>query len=78
MSRAGLVVGRLTVEASGPGTVRITRPECRYRFMFDDGTTLDVLTDRDDSTVREAVLAWADKEAIAGVATVPEQAVLAL
>lgn len=53
--------------------VRAVRPQRRYRFMFDDGSTLDVLIDRDDSTLRDAVLKRAGKDRIEGVAVVPDQ-----
>lgn len=52
------------------GVLYARRHVMLLRFMFSDGTTLDVMSDRDDSDVREAALAWAEKEAIAGVAEV--------
>lgn len=43
----------------------------RYRFLFSDGRTLDVTSDRDDSDLRRAVLTYAKAERIEGVATIP-------
>jgi hypothetical protein len=43
----------------------------RYRFMFSDGSTLDVIADRDDSDLRGAVLAYTKAERIEGTATLP-------
>lgn len=43
----------------------------RYRFLFSDGRTLDVTSARDDSDLREAVLAYTKAERIEGVATIP-------
>lgn len=41
------------------------------RFMLSDGTTLDVISTRDDSDVREAVLLYTKAERIEGVAVLP-------
>lgn len=49
-------------------TWRYVRPERRVRFMFDDGRTVDVLTARDDSDVRDAVLKACGAEKIVGTA----------
>jgi hypothetical protein len=53
----------------GNGTLRAVRPVRRYRFLLDDGRTVDVECDRDDSSIREAVRKWAGGDvSIAGVA----------
>ncbi len=46
----------------------------RYRFMFTDGRTFDVVAIRDDSDLRGAVLDHFKAEGIAGVATLPVEA----
>lgn len=46
-------------------------PEFIVRFLFSDGTTLDVKTHRDDSDLRSAILAYAKKERIEGSARIP-------
>jgi hypothetical protein len=66
----------LFLSALDDGTLKVVRLMHRYRFMFSDGSTLDVLCDRDDSDVRGAVLKHAAKERIEGVAVVPAQEVL--
>lgn len=43
-----------------------------YRFLLDDGSTLDVIAIRDDSDLRAAVLEHTKAERIAGVATIGE------
>lgn len=58
------------VEADG--ALRAVYPWHQYRFLLDDGATLDVVAVRDDSDLREAVLAESRAERIAGVATVIE------
>jgi hypothetical protein len=50
------------------GALRAVRPERRYRFLLDDGRTVDVVCDRADSTISEAVRKWAGDVTIAGVA----------
>ena len=50
----------------------VERRRHTWRFLFTDGTTVDVVGDRDDSDVRGALLAHLGKEAIAGVARLPE------
>lgn len=45
-----------------------------YRFLLDDGRTVDVRGILDDSTLREAVRTGTKAKAIAGVAYVSEQA----
>lgn len=51
------------------GDVYVYLPEQRIvRFMFDDGTTADVRTPRDDSDMRNALLVALDKEKIVGTA----------
>jgi hypothetical protein len=48
-------------------------PTQTFRFMFHDGDTLDVTgAVRDDSHLREAVLALTGKERILGVANITE------
>lgn len=60
------------------GALEIVRVPQRFRFMFADGATLDVIADRDDSEMRAAVLNYAGKERIEGVAVLPEQESLVL
>jgi hypothetical protein len=43
-----------------------------FRFLFSDGSTLDVTAIRDDSDLREAARLYAKAERIEGVATVKE------
>ena len=40
----------------------------RYRFLLDDGRTQDVIADRDDSDLRDAVLTRTKASKIVGVA----------
>ena len=40
------------------GTLYATWPTVRVRFLLDDGRTVDVDTDRDDSDLREALLRY--------------------
>lgn len=58
--------------AEQEGVLAAVYPRFQYRFLFDDGTTLDVVAYRDDSDLREAMLeaAGPSVERIAGVATV--------
>jgi hypothetical protein len=56
------------VKAAEDNVVVARWPTRTLRFLFDDGATLDVRTDRDDSDLRGAVLAWAKKDRIEGVA----------
>jgi hypothetical protein len=58
--------------AEQDGVLAAVYPRHQYRFLFDDGSTLDVVAYRDDSDLREAMLEAAgnDVERIAGVATV--------
>lgn len=52
-------------------TLMATWPLHRYRFMFSDGRTLDVLSPRDDSDLRGALLDHLGADAIVGVAQLP-------
>jgi hypothetical protein len=42
-----------------------------FRFLFSDGRTVDVISERDDSELREAVRLHYKAERIEGVATLP-------
>lgn len=46
----------------------VVRPKWRYRFLLDDGRTQDVIADRDDSDLRDAVLTHTKASKIVGVA----------
>jgi hypothetical protein len=51
------------------GTLLAVRQARRYRFLLDDGRTVDVVCDRADSVISEAVRKWAGGDvSIAGVA----------
>ncbi len=58
--------------AERDGVLAAVYPLHQYRFLFSDGSTLDVVAYRDDSDLREAMLeaAGSGVERIAGVATV--------
>lgn len=56
--------------AERDGVLAAIYPLFQYRFLFDDGATLDVIAYRDDSDLREAMLEAASADRIAGVATV--------
>lgn len=47
-----------------------TWPTMRLRFLLADGTTIDVITTRDDSDLRERVLETTGTDRIEGVARV--------
>lgn len=64
---------RIDIRQRDDGTLLVGRPLSRFRYLFDDGSTVDVIDDRDDSEVREAVRLYAGKERIVGVARLPEQ-----
>jgi hypothetical protein len=51
-------------------------PSRLVRFLLADGRTVDVLTARDDSDLRGALLEATGAEAIAGVVTLPAPAML--
>lgn len=58
---------------TGDGSLLAVYVWKRYRYMFDDGSSLDVRAIRDDSDLRVAVLGVVGPDrAIAGVATVPK------
>lgn len=60
------------------GTWLAKWPVATVRFMFDDGTTADVTTTRDDSDLRAAVLRVLGKQGIAGSTVLPVEQTLAL
>ena len=68
------------VVSSDDGTLRAEYPWHTYRFLFEDGATLDVVAIRDDSDLREAMLTlhYGRKVSdprqgrIEGVAVIPE------
>jgi hypothetical protein len=57
---------------NGDGSVIAGYPWKVFRFLFSDGSTLDVIAIRDDSDLREAARLYAKAERIEGVATVKE------
>ena len=61
-------VNPCTLTPLDEGGVAATWPTRRYRYLLSDGTTLDVLTPRDDSDLRRAVLDYTGAERIEGVA----------
>ena len=62
---------RILLEQAEDGTLIATYPMKRYRFMFSDGSTIDVVgMIRDDSDLRGAVLEITKAERIEGVARV--------
>lgn len=66
----------LTVHAAADGRLEVVRARHTFRFLFADGTVVDVAADSDDSVVRGAVLTFTHQEQIAGVAQLPDQASL--
>jgi hypothetical protein len=52
------------------GIFHAVYPWNHYRFLLDDGQTLDVTAIQDDSNLREAILELTKAERIVGVATV--------
>ena len=54
------------------GVLRATWPEHRVRFLLSDGRTVDVVTPRDDSDLRGALLDHLGVEAIMGHVRVEE------
>jgi hypothetical protein len=54
------------------GSVTATWPQHRYRFLLSDGSTLDVVTPRDDSELRSAILAYTKVDRIEGCARLPD------
>lgn len=58
----------VTLVAKQRGVLHAVRHQWLYRFMLDNGTTLDVIADRDDSEVRRAVLTHTKAAKIEGVA----------
>jgi hypothetical protein len=67
---------RLRLVAAGEGVLRVVRTERTFRFLLAGGATIDVVTDRDDSDVRSAVLAHTGAERIEGVAELADQGTL--
>lgn len=65
-----------TVElcTNADGLLEARWPVRRLRFLFDNGDTLDVLTERDDSDLRGAVLTLSGAEMVCGVADVTDVA----
>jgi hypothetical protein len=63
---------KLRLEPTDHG-VRDMRKEFTLRFLLSDGRTLDVVSDRDDSDVRTAVLDYTKADRIEGVALLPAQ-----
>lgn len=59
---------------TGDVPLRAIWPQHRYRFMFDDGRIVDVVSARDDSDLRAALLAHMNATAIVGVAVVNDEA----
>jgi hypothetical protein len=45
-------------------------PVRRLRFLFDNGDTVDVLTEHDDSDLRGVMLEWSGADRIEGVADI--------
>ena len=60
----------LVDRGSPSGVLFAVRQSWVYRFMLNDGTTLDVIADRDDSDLRGAVLAHTGADKIEGVARI--------
>ncbi len=56
------------------GGLRYVEDEALLRFLFDDGTTADVLSANDGSTMRGELLKHLGKNKIEGVATVLQEA----
>lgn len=54
------------------GVLQAVWPQRLYRFMLSDGSFVDVLSARDDSDLRAAVLAYTKAERIEGVARLAE------
>lgn len=60
---------RLRLTAKNEALI-VVYPWNQYRFLLDDGTTVDVVAVRDDSELRAAVLDETKAARIEGVATV--------
>jgi hypothetical protein len=64
---------RIHLEYGDNGVAIATYPVKRFRFLLNDGSTLDVTgAVRDDSDLREAVLKLTGAERIEGVARLPD------
>ena len=59
------------IEEAG-GVLHAVWPEVITRFMFDDGSIVDVLTSRDDSDLRGVLLDTLHKHAIVGSTRLPQ------
>jgi hypothetical protein len=69
---------RPTFTADANGVLVATWPSVTFRFMFDDGRTVDVVSQHDTSDLRAAVLAHCRAEKIAGCVVLPAQTQLEL
>lgn len=63
------------LQDAGDGSVKAVYQWKTFRFLLDDGRTLDVQAIRDDSDLRGAVLAHTKAERIQGVADIDAAAV---
>ena len=61
---------RIVLDPDGDGRLIVRYPSIVYRFLFSDGSTVDVEGHRDDSDLRGELLRVLKKEKIEGVATV--------
>ena len=62
---------RVTFAPGDDGSLIAIRPLRTHRFLFSDGSTVDVRTDRDDSDLRAALLDHMKVERIEGCAIIP-------
>lgn len=76
MVAEGEPMSEVNVQRVDGTTVEVVRQRRTYRYLFDDGSMVDVLDDRDSSDARGAVLAFLGKERIEGVAVLPDQGAL--
>lgn len=67
------IVARFPDRLMSERELHVERPQYTFRFLFSDGRTLDVLSDRDDSDLRAAMLAYAEATKIEGVARIEPQ-----